>query len=229
MRSGETHAIAHSLSFPRRRSAHVDARSAPRARHAEGCRKSPLRQRRTTIHLRTACRVATLQHIWRGAPCPSGGNGGRSSATGVAWAGIDGVGAMVGPADDRRKRRWVAIMQTRCSVNQATGQRRPSRALIAGARRHLARVLTMAVVFAPLLALFGTATPAVAADNNEATSLAPTPATGPPSARRAPTRSPPARAMSEITAVGGAEGPLAPPAVLFDGLNRRARAAAGQR
>ena len=51
-------------------------------------------------------------------------------------------------------------MQKRCSVDHATVQRRPRRAITPGARRHLSRA--MAAVFLLLLALLVMAVPAAA-------------------------------------------------------------------
>lgn len=52
-------------------------------------------------------------------------------------------------------------MQKRCSVDQATVQRRPRQAITSGARRHLSRA--MAAVFLPLLALLVMVVPAAGA------------------------------------------------------------------
>ncbi len=106
-------------------------------------------------------------------------------------------------------------MQTRYSVDQATGRRRPRRALIAGARRHLVRALTVAVVFAPLLALFGTAGPAAAATTGYYTNPAsPDNPTCPSGTYTVPSGT----RYVQITAAGGA-GAAGSTRVLFDGLN----------
>jgi hypothetical protein len=107
-------------------------------------------------------------------------------------------------------------MRRRCSVDQPTGRRDPRRALIAGARRHLARALAVAVVFAPLLALFGTAGPAAAAN----TSGYYTNPTSPdnPTCPSGTYTVPAGTRYVQITAAGGA-GAAGSTRVLFDGLN----------